>query len=276
MNDLLHLLKEDDTPRVRLDRAVLELATIQTPELVAKPFLDRLNELASQLGDRLRNFNDGRDFVETAQRFLFEDLGFHGNQEDYFDPLNSCLNHVLDRRTGIPITLSVMYMEVARRLAMPVYGIGLPRHFVVEFNDGNYATYVDPFDGGRIINAHDCFVLAGARVANPALLRRLSNKEIVMRMLRNMHEAYLRKQDWPRMVATLDLFILGLSEGTPVHPSELAQALKRRGLFLMKVKRFQAARRDLEKYLELEAKASDRDEIRKQIQAIHQWLAKVN
>ena len=276
MNDLLHLLKEEDAPRVRLDRAVLELATIHTPGLDAKPFLDQLNELASRLGDRLRNFNDGRDFVESAQRFLFQDLGFRGNQEDYFDPLNSCLNHVLDRRTGIPITLSVMYMEVARRLAMPVYGIGLPRHFVVEYDDGNYSTYIDPFDGGRIITAQDCFALAGARVANPALLRRLSNKEIVMRMLRNLHEAYLRKQDWPRMVATLDLFIVGLSEGTPAHPSELARAHKRRGLFLMELKRFQAARRDLEKYLDLEPGANDRDEIRKQIQAIHQWLAKVN
>jgi regulator of sirC expression with transglutaminase-like and TPR domain len=273
---LLHLLKEDSASGARLDRAALELATIQVPDLAAEPFLYQLNELASRLGDKLRNFNDGRDFVETAQRFLFQDMGFHGNADDFFDPLNSCLDQVLARRTGIPITLSILYMEIGRRLAMPVYGIGLPRHFVVEFNDGNYSTYVDPFDGGRIINAYDCFALAGSRVANPALLRRSSNKEIVMRMLRNLHEAYLRKRDWTRMVATLDLFILGLTEGSPVHPSELARAYKRRGLFLMELKRYQAARRDLEKYLELEPEASDRDEIRKQLQAIHQWLAKVN
>ena len=88
------------------------------------------------MGDRLRNFNDGRDFVETAQRFLFGELGFHGNEEDFFDPRNSCLNQVLERRVGIPITLSVMYMEIARRLAMPVFGISLPRHFVIQFDDG--------------------------------------------------------------------------------------------------------------------------------------------
>jgi Uncharacterized conserved protein len=126
--------------RVRLDRAALDLATIENPELDVQAVLDRLNDLASRLGDRLRNFNDGRDFVEKARGYLFEELGFHGNQEDYFDPLNSCLNQVLERRTGIPITLSVFYMEIARRLAMPVFGIGLPRHFVVQFDDGNYAT----------------------------------------------------------------------------------------------------------------------------------------
>src|ERR1700677_5095695 len=114
-NHLRYLL-EEDPPKGRLDHAALELAAIDTPGLEPEPWLDRLNELASQLGDRLRNFNDGRDFVETAQRYLFEDLGFRGNDEDFFDPQNSFLNQVLARRTGIPISLSVLYMEIARRL----------------------------------------------------------------------------------------------------------------------------------------------------------------
>ena len=146
----------------RLDRAALDLATIHFPDLNPEPFLDQLNDLASRLGDRLRNFNDGRDFVETAQRFLFGELGFHGNEEDFFDPRNSCLNQVLERRTGLPITLSVMYMEIARRLQMPVFGIGLPRHFVLQFDDGNYSTYIDPFNGGRTITARDCFRAGGS------------------------------------------------------------------------------------------------------------------
>src|ERR1700730_14951597 len=116
----LRQLLEDETKPGRLDRAALDLAIIHFPALPPEPFLDQLNDLASRLGDRLRNFNDGRDFVETAQRFLFGELGFHGNEEDFFDPRNSCLNQVLERRTGLPITLSVMYMEVARRLQMPV------------------------------------------------------------------------------------------------------------------------------------------------------------
>jgi regulator of sirC expression with transglutaminase-like and TPR domain len=276
LNHLLQILTEEEAPKVRLDRAALELATIHTPGLEVQPFLDQLNDLASHLGDRLRNFNDGRDFVEKAQRYLFEDLGFHGNEDDFFDPRNSCLNQVMERRTGIPITLSVMYMEIARRLAMPVFGIGLPRHFIVEFNDGNYATYIDPFHGGRTITVRECFALAGTRVADPALLQRASKKQIVMRMLQNLQGAYLRKQDWAHTVETLDLLIVGLSGGTPAGAPDLAGAYKRRGLFLLELKRYQEAWRDLEKYLQMVPEAADREEIRKQIQAIHRWLAKVN
>ncbi|MGH9559756.1 MAG: SirB1 family protein [Bryobacteraceae bacterium] len=258
--------------KARLDRAALDLARIQFPDLEAEPFLDRLNELASQLGDRLRNFNDGRDFVETAQRFLFKEMGFHGNEDDYFDPLNACLNEVLDRRTGIPVALSVMYMEIARRLAMPVYGIGLPRHFILEFDDGNYSAYIDPFHGGRTITARECFRLAGAKMADPSLLARASKKEIVMRMLHSLHRNYLERSDWPRAVGTLDLIIAG----TPGTAPELPGRFKRRGLFLLELKRYQAARCDLQQYLSLQPAAPDREEILKQIGAIHLWLGRVN
>lgn len=259
MEHLRQLLAEE-AARTRLDRAALDLAAIQFPGLDATPSLERLNELAAQLGDRLRNFNDGRDFVEKAQTFLFGELGFHGNEEDFFDPLNSCLNQVLERRTGIPISLAVMYMEVARRLQMPVFGIGLPRHFVLEYNDGNYATYIDPFHGGRLISPQECFNLAGATVADPALLRRVNHKQIVMRMLQNLDHAYGRQRDFRRGVATLDLLIAGAPETGPWY--------KRRGVFLLELGRTQAARRDLKKYLELEPEAEDRDEILRQIEKL--------
>lgn len=273
---LQQLLEAEDDPKARLDRAALELARIQYPELEAQPFLDQLNELAARLGDRLRNFNDGRDFVETAQRYLFQELGFHGNEHDYHDPLNSCLNQVLERRTGIPVTLSVMYMEIARRLQMPVFGIGLPRHFILQFDDGNYATYIDPFHGGRTITPRECFLLAGARVPDLQMLRRVSKKQIVMRMLQNLRGAYLRAKDWPRTVETLDMLIAGFSSGPAVDPAEMAPAVKLRGLLRLELKRYQDARADFEKYLALQPDASDRPEIVKQIEAIHRWLARVN
>jgi regulator of sirC expression with transglutaminase-like and TPR domain len=264
----LRQLLEEDPPNGRLDRAALELATLGTPDLEPEPFLDQLNEMASQLADRMRNFNDGRDFVETAQRYLFGELGFHGNQQDFFDPGNSFLNQVLERRTGIPITLSVMYMEIARRLAMPVFGIGLPRHFIIQFDDGNYSTYIDPYNGGRTLTVQECFALAGAKVADPILLRRASKKQIAMRMLQNLRGVYLRRRDWARAVDILDLLLLGAPE--------LSGLAKQRGLLHMELKHFQAARRDLERYLAMEPEAADREEIRKQIRAIHAWLAKVN
>jgi len=256
----LRQLLAENSARSRLDRAALELAAIQFPGLDAAPSLERLNELAAQLGDRLRNFNDGRDFVEKAQSFLFGEIGFHGNQEDFFDPLNSCLNQVLERRTGIPISLAVMYMEIARRLHMPVFGIGLPRHFVLEYNDGNYAAYIDPFNGGRVISTRECFALAGATVADPALLGRANHKQIVMRMLQNLDHAYARRRDFRRGVATLDLLIAGAPETGAWY--------KRRGLYSLEIGRFPAARRDLQKYLDLEPEAADRDEVLHQVEKL--------
>ena len=253
---------------VRLDRAALELASIHFPGLTAEPFLDRLNEMACSLGDRLRNFNDGRDFVEKAELYLFGELGFHGNETDFFDPLNSCLNQVLERRTGIPITLSVMYMEIARRLRMPVYGIGLPRHFVLEFNDGNYSTFIDPFHGGCRITPRDCYALAGSQVADPSLLRRVTPKQIVMRMLQNLDRVYMRQRNFAKSVATLDLMIFGAPE--------TAAWYKRRGLLSLELGRYHSAQNDLRHYLALEPEASDRPEIVRQMTSIHHWMARVS
>ena len=263
MLHLRQLLENEERPG-RLDRAALDLATIQFPDLNPEPILDQLNDLASRLGDRLRNFNDGRDFVETAQRFLFDELGFHGNHQDFFDPRNSCLNQVLERRTGLPITLSVMYMEIARRLQMPVFGIGLPRHFVLQFDDGNYSAYIDPFNGGRVISARDCFALAGSEVADPALLQRVSKKQIVVRMLQNLHRVYVRNKDFPRAVSTLDLMIAGAPDTAAWYHA--------RGVLLMEIERWQAARRDFETYLSMSPDAPDRELVVKQIH----WLARMN
>ena len=96
------------------------------------------------------------EFVRIANEYLFEELGFRGNDTDYYDPGNSCLDVVLDRRTGIPITLSVVYIEVARRLAGPFSGIGLPGHFVVQYSDSEYSTYIDPFHAGKLLTEDDC------------------------------------------------------------------------------------------------------------------------
>lgn len=270
MNHLRYLLEQEtaaDPAKGRLDRAALELAAIETPDLELEPFLDQLNEMASRLADRMRNFNDGRDFVETAQRYLFGELGFRGNEEDFFDPRNSFLNEVLERRTGIPISLSVMYMEVARRLRMPVYGISLPRHFVVQFDDGRYSTFIDPY-GGHTLTVQECFALAGAKVLDPSLLRRASKKDIVIRMLQNLRGVYLRRKDWARTVQTLNLLLLGVPGAAGLY--------KQRGLLQVELRHMQAARADLERYLQLRPAAEDREEILKQVQAIHSWLGHVN
>jgi regulator of sirC expression with transglutaminase-like and TPR domain len=251
----------------RLDRAALDLARIHYPGLDHQPTLEQINELAANLGDRLRNFNDGRDFVEQAQAYLFGELGFRPNQEHFFDPANSCLNQVLERRTGIPITLSLLYMEIARRLHMPVYGISLPNRFVVQFDDGRYAVYIDPFGGGRVVSPAECFRLAGA-AADPALLARATPKQILMRMLQNLHRAYLEARDYPRAIATLNFLL----EGAPHIPLWY----KLRGALLLELKRFSAAGADLQRYLELHPDAPDRELIRSQLRSLRQRAARNN
>src|SRR5260370_16921174 len=94
----------------------------------------------------------GAEFVASVNTFLFEEIGFRGNAQNYYDPRNSCLNWVLDQRTGIPITLSLVYLEIARRIGRPIAGIGLPGHFIVKYDDGKYATYLDPFDGAKLLD----------------------------------------------------------------------------------------------------------------------------
>jgi len=266
--DYLRQLLSTDGNAGRLDRAALDLAQIQFPGLEHETYLDLLNELAANLGDKLRNFNDGRDFVEQAQRYLFTELGFHANDADFYDPLNSCFNQVLERRTGIPITLSLLYMEIARRLQMPVYGIALPNRFIVQFDDGRFAAFIDPFGGGGQVSLGDCYALAGAKVPDPGLLVRASKKQILMRMLQNLHRAYMQARDFDRAVVTLDFLLTGAPN--------MSAWLKLRGALCLELKRFAVASQDLQRYLDLEPLAPDSETIRGQLVSIRKWLAQNN
>jgi regulator of sirC expression with transglutaminase-like and TPR domain len=260
-------LLEGEGLRGRLDLAALDIASIQFPNLDPNPVLDELNELASRLGDRLRNFNDGREYVEKAQTFLFGELGFRGNAEDFHDPLNSCLNQVLERRMGIPISLSVLYLEVSRRLQMPVFGIGLPRHFIVQFDDGNYSAYINPY-GGKVVSPQDCFVLAGAQVSDPSLLRRVTKKQIAMRMLNNLHRVYTTRKDFARALRTLDLMLTGAPDQTEWY--------KHRGLLALEDHRYTEARKDFERYLAHNPAAEDREEVEQHLAKVHRLIARMN
>src|ERR1035438_3693133 len=143
--DLLTGRSEEPT----LDRAALELARIEYPSLDIEPFIGILDSYAVELSERLAGRSGGSGYVEVANQYLFGELGFTGNAGNYYDPRNSCLNEVLTARTGIPIALAVVYLEIGRRLAQPVYGIGLPGHFLVQYRDADFAAFIDVFHGGR-------------------------------------------------------------------------------------------------------------------------------
>ena len=260
-----------DTLAGRLDVAALEIASIETPDLDPTPFLSILDRHASELGSRVAADADGREFVGAANRYLFEELGFHGNEIDYNDPRNSCLNYVLDRRTGIPIALSVVYIELARRLGRPVVGIGLPGHFVVQYDDGEYATYIDPLNAGHLLTGEECLELARTRTGaqhDAQTLAPVGARYILVRMLNNLRSAYFRLKRFDRMIAVTDLLLEGFPENADYY--------KARGFARLRMRQFLGARSDLEMYLRYAPNAEDRAQVAEQLAAIHRWLGRMN
>ncbi|HYL74725.1 MAG TPA: transglutaminase-like domain-containing protein [Bryobacteraceae bacterium] len=262
-----------DEPGVALDAAALEMAAIEQPQLDPAPCLAELDRIASEVATRLGANADGPKFIRTANEYLFEELGFRGNDSDYYDPRNSCLNEVLDRRTGIPITLSVVYIEVARRLRRPVFGIGLPGHFVVQYDDDEYSTFLDPFHGGKLLTRADCRALAreitGTDIdAEPGTLAPVSTRYILVRMLNNLRSAYFRAKNYAKATTVMDLLVEAFPEN--------ADYFKARGVARLHLREFSGAKRDLESYLRYSPEAEDRAQVTKQLEAIHRWLGRLN
>jgi regulator of sirC expression with transglutaminase-like and TPR domain len=272
MGRLLELLTGRDAS-LPLDRAALELASIEFPELEADDFVSLLDSHAAELRERLTSAHDGEDFVRKANQYLFDELGFRGNTADYYNPRNSCLNEVLTARTGIPITLSVVYMEIARRLERPVAGVGLPGHFLVRYDDGLYSAFIDPFHGGQLLKAEDCFELA-REVSHVEIapdrrwLAPVTKRDLILRMLRNLSAAYTSRGQTDKAIAALDLLI----QANPDSPDEYRQ----RGILQTQAGRIIAAKQDLGRYVELVKSPEERERAQAQVQQIQHWIASLN
>jgi regulator of sirC expression with transglutaminase-like and TPR domain len=256
-----------------LDAAALEIAAVEYPGLDPAPCLAELDHMARELGARLQSTDDGPRFIHLANDYLFRELGFRGNETQYDDPRNSCLNQVLSRRRGIPITLSVVYIEVARRLGRPVFGIGLPGHFVVRYQDAGFSTYIDPFHGGKLLSEGDCRALAqqitGVELSHEAsVFAPVSVRYILVRMLNNLRAAYFKAKQYAKAATVLDLLV----EQFPANP----EYYKARGVARLKLREFGAARRDLNAYLKHAPEAEDKEAVKQQLQAIHRWLGRLN
>ena len=272
MDELLDLLARRNES-VPLDVAALQLATVEHPDLEPGPYIALLDSHASELGERVNDETSGEDFVRLLNEYLVEELGFRGNEAEYYRASNSCLNIVLTERVGIPITLAVLYMEVARRLDRPVYGIGLPGHFVVQYNDGEFSTFIDPFNGGRLLFGQECMELAkqvtGSDVSSDSsVLLPVSKRHIAIRMLNNLRAVYFKQKDPVKSSAVLDLLIIA-------EPAA-AGAYKQRGMCRSQMELFKGARVDFETYLRLEPQAADRTEVEAQIERLKRWLAKLH
>jgi regulator of sirC expression with transglutaminase-like and TPR domain len=255
-----------DRPGPDLAAPAFLIARLEYKHLDPGPYLDRLEQWGDAAFHRVAA-DPGHEAplaarVDVVNKFLFNELGFSGNREQYEDPRNSCLNEVLDRRTGIPITLALVYIEVARRAGIRAEGVNFPGHFLVRVlhdlhtDDPGDGLIVDPFHGGAILNEHDCRLLLHRHLGEeaawaPELLARATRRQILVRMLLNLKRLYVKWRSFPQARMITDL-LLALS------PSAVTE-LRDRGLLAYHMNDFPAALRDLEEYLKL-SKMSESDE----------------
>ena len=246
-----------------LGRAALTIAASEYPRLDTTAYLARIDELAIAVTKHLTGDESGPHRSIAALNYvLFQKCAFRGNRDDYFDAKNSFLNEVIDRRIGIPITLSVLYMEVARRIGLPLLGVGFPGHFLVKYLDDREEIVIDPFNGGDIRTPDSLQQLLaglyGKPVAlSPQLLHPVTKRQILRRMLNNLKFIYLRQRDLVKALAALDRM-------TIAEPN-LAEDLRERGQVYLALEYFPQAKTDFESYLRLAPDAPDAEKIRDQL-----------
>jgi len=242
--------------RCDLARGALTIARIAYPDLDPEPSLRRLDDLAAAVRPRLAAHEPAERAITTVTSYLFEQCGFRGNAENYYDPRNSFLNDVLERRTGIPISLSIVLIETGARLGLPVEGVGFPGHFLVRVGGSAGPILLDPFFGGRVIGRDEmldrlrAFYAAGGGPAGanlqrvlPQVLQTTEPHGILGRMLANLLRIYLDRNDHLHALETVELMLV-LSPAAPEH-------LRVRGLLYEQLDCIAAALADFERYLTL-------------------------
>ena len=217
----------------------------------------------------------------ALNQFLFRELGFRGNDKEYYDPRNSYLNEVIDRRTGIPITLSILYMELGRRVGLPLEGVSFPGHFLVRLRLSGGVLILDPFSGGapqsepelrqrlqRVIPEGAAADVSVAELPLDQFLEPASNRQILARLLRNLKAIY-RDADKPeRLLQVLDRMLV-------VSP-DAAGELRDRGYVYQRLECWRPALKDLSDYLDREPDAPDMDEVRTALVEVKARCARLN
>ena len=258
---------------VDLAEAALLIACAEYPSLDVAHYLTRLGRLAASVRNGLRRGAAAPDVVAALNHCLFEEQGFRGNEQDYYDPRNSFLNEVLDRRTGIPITLSTVYMEVARRAGFHAVGIGLPGHFIVRVAAGGADLLVDPYHAGTRLSEEDCQerldrIYAGRLKVNAAMLAPCGRKSMLARMLRNLKAIYLKAADHERALKVVDLLL-------SVNPHS-GEELRDRGLLYAAMDCYGLAARDLQAYVALFPGAAESVDLRQKAAEFRARAARVH
>jgi regulator of sirC expression with transglutaminase-like and TPR domain len=254
--------------RIDVAEAALLIAQEEYPSLDIAVYLGRLGELADGARAGIHGGMAPAEHVAWLNHFLFVQCGFAGNNKNYYDARNSFLNEVIDRRTGIPITLSIVYCEVAQRLGLPVYGVGFPGHFLAKYV-ADPEIIIDPFFG-RIITAAECAerhrgIYGPNARFDRALLRPATPREIVVRILSNLKQIFIEKGDLLRALACVERILVFM----PDTPRELRD----RGILYQRLECYAAALRDFERYLQLAPRDAAAETIRETLPELQRQAA---
>jgi regulator of sirC expression with transglutaminase-like and TPR domain len=259
-----------------LAEASLLLAQDAYPEVDVPGYLGRLDEIAAAIRRRIASDAFAEQKVLALNYYLFNELHYSGNIDDYYDPRNSYLNEVMERRTGIPITLSILYLEVGRRIGLNLKGISFPGHFLVKLSVKRGELVLDPFIGGEAQSESDrrkrlAQVLPAGQAERASLERYLepaTSRQIIARVLRNLKNIYMRTQDLERTLAVMHRMLLVVPES--------AEELRDRGLVYQQLECFRPALSDLQNYLRRRPDAPDATEIHGKIVELKQATSKLN
>ncbi|HUJ13741.1 MAG TPA: tetratricopeptide repeat protein [Thermoanaerobaculia bacterium] len=256
-------------PVVDLVEASLVIALEDEPGLNIDRYLQQVGEWSESIRERLEGSHDIERIVESINRLLFEEEGFHGEDEDYYDPRSALLNATLDRHAGLPIALSILYIEISRRVGMEATGVSLPGRFLVKFSGAFGQIVVDPFDGGRVLSTIELQKLLDAVYGGGVRLREhhlrsFTWKEILARELAQLKAAYLARHDLPRAAASIDRLLI-LDENDPYE-------LHDRGSVAVQLHEYRAAIECFERYLALMPHGPDSARVREQIAWLRAWL----
>jgi regulator of sirC expression with transglutaminase-like and TPR domain len=263
-----------DDEKIDLIRGALTIARTEYPHLNIDSYVQRVDQLAREAESRITEVGDASETIQALNYVLFEHAGLQGNREDYYDPRNSFLNDVLDRRVGIPITLALIYMEVGRRLGFPLFGVGMPGHFLLKNYDiDGRETLIDCFNGGDILNAEDCQrrldeIYSGQMTLRPEFLFAVSRRQMLTRIINNSKTVYMSTRNLKKVLPLIDLLLV-------IYPRS-PEDVKQRALLRYSLGQPRAAAEDLEEYIKMSPEASDSDEIRQTALSIRRMLALMN
>jgi regulator of sirC expression with transglutaminase-like and TPR domain len=201
-----------------LEQCAFLIARYAYPSLDVSMYSHQLDEMAQEVRDRIGPRASGEETVKTLNRYLFTEQGFKGNTKNYYEVENTYLNRVLDRRTGIPISLSIVYLLIGRRLRLPVYGIGMPGHFLVKYESDRYKIFVDCFNGGALLTEKNCqrFLTEAGYGFDERYLQHSPVRAILSRMIKNLLAIYAKLDDplrQTRLTKFMDILGCEIREG---------------------------------------------------------------